>query len=394
MFAAAAMANPKMLSAAGGAGGASGIGGFMSKFSSITIKFKEFLIALAIVLVFVVLVIIVIYCFRVMYIRVLWIRRAEDLEGFMTSITADMQNTVLLYDGLIGATPVVAATAEAVDGAATDAVDGAAAAAAATDAWTSEIKRLFGDTIAASGETVPGIISLIRLKTPNKSQGQGQTQGTEGDPGKLVIQTDLEWYYKYQGIFANKLDLFLYDAVFKEFKRPEFQPPPGRPKQDLNTMGREYCKERIQSIVDLIPLVKIAITNVKPIEKAISDAVDFPKKQDFIQFFMGIRHIDMYLNVYGDTLMKMYENRRVSFFNYLISLVRPQYERFIVQEVVERWKQNLSNENETSARDLFDKRWAALREWIFTFIKDIMNASDDTFGESKDKAYEAKDYKL
>lgn len=382
------MLDPKMLSAAGGAGGASGIGGFMSKFSSITIKFKEFLIALAIVLAFVVLVIIVIYCFRVMYIRVLWIRRAEDLEGFMTSITADMQNTVLLYDGLIGATPAAdavdsAAAVDGADSAATDAVD-----SAATDAWTSEIKRLFGDTIAATGETVPGIISLIRLKTPNKSQGQGQTQGTEGnstDPGKLVIQTDLEWYYKYRGIFTNKLDLFFYDSVFKEFKRPEFQPPPGRPKKDLNTMGREYCKERIQSIVDLKD--KIAITNVQPIEKAISDAADFPKKQDFIQFFMGIRHIDMYLNVYGDTLMKMYENRRVSFFNYLISLVRPQYERFIVQEVVERWKQNLSNENETSARDLFEQRWDALRAWIFTFIKDIMSSSDDTFNENKEVGY-------
>lgn len=356
MFA-AAMANPKMLSAAGGS---SGIGGFMSKFSSITIKFKEFLIALAIVLAFCLLVWIVIYCFRVMYVRVLWIRRAEDLEAFMKSITTDMQKTVMIYDALIDTKPVTDTDTDTTTDTST--------------LWTSEIKRLFGDTSTTSSGTVSGIISLIRAKTPKETDINSETK-------QPVMQTDLEWYYKYKSIFANNVDLLLYDVVFKEFKRPEFQPPSDRvmAKSDPNTMGREYCLERIRSIDNLIPLIQKAIANMVPIEKAISESEDFPKKQQFIQFFMGIRHIDMYLNVYGDTLMKMYENRRVSFFNYLISLVRPQYERFIVQEVIERWQQALSSQNYDNAKTEFRTRWWALREWIFSFITQITSGSNDVF---------------
>jgi hypothetical protein len=78
-----------------------GAGDIMSNVASFTIKFKEFLIAAAIVLGFCLLVWLIIYCIRVMYVRVVLLRRSENLERFMEGVVSDMKTTVLLYDKII-----------------------------------------------------------------------------------------------------------------------------------------------------------------------------------------------------------------------------------------------------------------------------------------------------
>jgi len=354
-----------------------GAGDIMSNVASFTIKFKEFLIAAAIVLGFCLLVWLIIYCIRVMYVRVVLLRRSENLERFMEGVVSDMKTTVSLYDKIIARRfgdegnededededdeddkddvdeEIDDEDADPGRGTQDKTRDGPVN----MDTWNTQITLLFG-----------AILDFVRE-----------------DRGKGDVGTEFEWYFKYNGIFESPVDLFLYDSIFKEFRRDEFQPPPRLFNVSLNKNdnGREYCKSKIDKVkrmlVDALPT---ALAAFGKIEKEIYESKDFIGKQIYIDFCIGVRTMNMYLNVYDKSLKNMYENRRVSFFNYFIMLVRPQWEKFIMEEVVQRWRDALSSENENSTRDKFKTKWANLRKHIYKFIKNVFAKCDEIYNET------------
>jgi hypothetical protein len=199
------------------------------------------------------------------------------------------------------------------------------------------------------------------------------------------VGTDLEWYFKYNGIFESPVDLFLYDSIFKEFRRDEFQPPPSVPKTSMNKNdnGREYCKAKIDRVKRmLIDALPTGINAFDKVEQQIYESRDFVGKQVYIDFCIGIRTMNMYLNVYDKSLKNMFENRRMSFFNYFIMLVRPQWEKFILEEVVQRWRDALSSENEDSTRTKFKTKWENLRKHIYKFISNVWEKCEEIYNQT------------
>lgn len=366
-------------------GGGGGMGGIMSNVASFTIKFKEFLIAAAVVLGFCFLVWLVIYCIRVMYIRVIWFRRSENLERFMESVVTDIMATAALYDRIIARKfddPKDAEAAADADGAQEDLdVEDAEDAEEAEEAEGAEE----GTTSALGLGQRNGPVNIDDWNLRIRVYFGPIIDFIREDRGKADVGTDLEWYLKYNGIFESPVDLFLYDSIFKEFRRDEFQPPPQIPATSLNKNdnGRDYCQSKIDRVkrmlVDALPT---ALSAFERVEKEIYESRDFQGKQIYIEFCIGVRAMNMYLNVYDKTLKDMYESRRVSFFNYFIMLVRPQWQKFIMEEVVQRWRDALSSENENSTREKFKTKWANLRKHIYKFINNVFSKCDEIYNET------------
>jgi hypothetical protein len=343
-----------------------GVGSIMGSFVSTTIKFKEFLIAAAIVIGFIAIVWLISYCIRVMYVRIVWLRRSENLERFVQDIFKDMQDTISLYDALLKGR--LDETVKREDDAKDedededddrDEEDEEVTSSVQLEEWNNELKPLFGE-----------IIAFLKQDTGKKDE----------DFGKSIA-----WYFKYNSIFQNKVDLFLYDSVFKEFRHAEFQPALLTPENaglSLNDRGKQNCINRIQDVKDnLISPLPLQLEKFKALEQKIYESNDFVGKQKYIDFSVGIRTINMYMNVYEKTLKGMYENRRVSFFNFFITLVRPQWEKFIIEEVVNRWRDALSAQNENTTRAKFKTKWNNLRTHIREFIKSVWNKSEEIYND-------------
>ena len=360
-----------------------GAGQIMSNVASFTIKFKEFLIAATVILGFFFLVWLVIYCIRVMYIRVVWLRRSENLEKFMEEIMTDMLTTVKLYDKLM--------KKDYTEGAVLDADEEEVNDADNEDNNDAELENdeELNDNAADMSSIIlakkdgPVLIEDWNIKI--QALFGGIIEYIKEDRGKGDVGTDLEWYFKYNGVFESPVDLFLYDSIFKEFRRDEFQPPASVPKtsNNKNDNGRDYCKSKIDRVqrmlVDALPT---ALSIFDKVEQQIYESQEFVGKQLYIDFCIGVRAMNMYLNVYDKALKNMYENRRVSFFNFFIMLVRPQWDKFIMQEVVHRWREALSSENENSTRSKFKTKWANLRKHIYKFIQNVWSKCDEIYNET------------
>ena len=347
-----------------------GVGSIMGNFASTTIKFKEFLIAAAIVIGFIAIVWLIIYCIRVMYIRIVWLRRSENLERFVDGIFKDMQDTVSLYDAIMKGQldeTVKRDEDDDEDEDEEDARDEEVESSVMLDEFNNELKNVFGD-----------IIGFLKEGTCTLSKNKEKTS-IKDNFGK-----NIEWYFKYNSIFENKIDLFLYDSVFKEFRRAEFQPAltPENAGLSLNDRGKQNCIDRINEVKTCLssPL-PLQLEKFKALEQKIYESEDFVGKQKYIDFSVGIRTINMYMNIYEKTLKGMYENRRVSFFNFFITLVRPQWEKFIIEEVVNRWRDALSSQNENTTRAKFKTKWNNLRTHIKEFITSVWNKSEEIYNE-------------
>lgn len=333
-----------------------GVASIIGNFASTTIKFKEFLLATIIVIGFIAIVWLITYCIRVMYIRIVWLRRSENLERFMENLFDDIQTTVSLYNAVIG--KELDETSVEKTGDEEDEEDEAdQSAPLQIEEWNTELKLLFGN-----------IMSFLDLTT------------TTATTAKKEMRKNIEWFFKYNGIFENKIDLFLYDNIFKEFRRAEFQPSSQSSAQNSNDRGRDYCKSIIEGVKkNLIRPLPVALSKFSALEQKIYESDDFVGKQKYVDFSVGIHAINMYMSVYDKTLKGMYENRRVSFFNYFIALVRPQYEKFIIEEVVNRWRDALSAENEDTARAKFATKWKNLGKHIKEFMNSVWTKSEEIY---------------
>jgi hypothetical protein len=166
--------------------------------------------------------------------------------------------------------------------------------------------------------------------------------------------------------------------------RAEFQPVDKNVDKDLssNDRGKKNCSGRIEGVKNelILPLpLQLESNRFKALEQKIYESDDFVGKQKYVDFSVGIHAINMYMTVYDKTLKGMYENRRVSFFNFFIILVRPQYQKFIIEEVVDRWRDALSSKNRDTTRTKFDEKWKNLGKHIREFMNTVWTKSEDIY---------------
>lgn len=279
----------------------------LGNFASFTIKFKEFLIALAVLVAFVLLMVLIIYGARVVHPRFFWVRRSEDLNKIMGSIIEDMKRVQVLYNGIRG-----------------------------------------DERMGGLRQRLDGVMRFIESKT---------------------FEDDLTLYFKYQGIFDNSIDFWLFNTIFKEFR--QFSD-----KND-NDDGRAKLEARLGVARKAIRDLAGAMASVEAFERNVHElADDDGKKLAYVDLCVGVRTLDLYLNLYKEDLMRMHEIRRVSFFNYLVYLVKPHYERIILVEVVQRWRNAFKGENVEKRKEDFRVWWDGLYGRILGLIDEVYKSAD------------------
>ncbi len=280
-------------------------GNVLSKFASFTVKSKEFLIALGVLAAFILLIVLIIYGAKVMHPRGIFIRRAENLDKIMASFIADMRAVEKKYRQV------------------------------------QSKKKLAPLNLSLS--SMGGVMDFIASPSFAK---------------------DIETYFKYQSIFNNVMDEWLFTNIFKEFK--QFSPT-----RD-NTDGKNRLQSKLQRTREFIARVENVRREMDAIERLVyalpSSSVDKPA---YVDVCAGFRTIDALFTHYSPTLMAMYENRRFSFFNYLVFLVRPHYEKLVVEQVIVRWRDALRGAQVDQKREEFRVWWDGLRQKILNLATKI-----------------------
>jgi hypothetical protein len=280
-------------------------GNVLSKFASFTVKSKEFLIALGVLAAFILLIVLIIYGARVMHPRGIFIRRSENLDKIMATFIADMRAVEKKYRRV-------------------------------------QAKQKLSPVNTALS-SMGGVMDFIA--SPSFAQ-------------------DIETYFKYQSIFNNVMDEWLFTNIFKEFK----QFSPTRNNED----GKVRLQAKMQRTREFIARVENVRSEIDAIEKKVytipSNNVD---KAAYVDVCAGFRMIDALFAHYSPVLMAMYENRRFSFFNYLVFLVRPHYEKLVVEQVIVRWRDALRGASVDQKREEFRVWWDGLRQKILNLATKI-----------------------
>ena len=184
------------------------------------------------------------------------------------------------------------------------------------------------------------------------------------------FEQNLKVYFQFDSIFRNDIDLWLYDKVFKEFR--QFSVNDDNSEGKANLLNRLEITRRVKVVLDRM------MPKFKEFEEALYQAEEFPLKSTYIDFATKMRVIEMYMTTYSNHLMSMYENRRYSFFNYLIYLVRPHYERIFEKQVIERWRKALSKMDADKAKIEFDVFWSDLRKKIISLFGLVWQKANET----------------
>lgn len=73
-----------------------------------------------------------------------------------------------------------------------------------------------------------------------------------------------------------------------------------------------------------------------------------------IDLCLGLNILHLYMNIYFEDIKELHNNRRFSFFNYLIILIKPYVQTLIFDRIAEPWKETLSSKGFERKRTEFD----------------------------------------
>ena len=107
--------------------------------------------------------------------------------------------------------------------------------------------------------------------------------------------------------------------------------------------------------------------------------------QQMIDLCIGVQLMNLYLNVYFETIKGLQNSRRFSFFNFLIVLVKPYVNDLIFDRIVEPAKALFESNHITNEYNKFTAAWQELGNMIVDFPRTIANFGENFTIEKQDK---------
>ncbi len=270
----------------------------MSRQSAIDylLKFREVLIAVAIIVLLGIVGYIIWYSMRVKHPRPFWLNASQDLPAIMARVYQDMDG---INENLKRHTDVISlpVTSQFID-------------------------DILSVTVQGQRRVVrPRAMSLSPcVDVEFKGDRKPPVQKQDDDDVRNVFQV----YLEYNDIYNSSIDFVVYTTIMKHFKR-------------FSQCGTDN-DAGLKSVVTALEYVGKVQDELKgAIEKMDAQQWDL-KSPDILHLHTGVRRLHFYLVGIGcDQLKQMYQNRMFSITHFLIVLTKPFVDKILVKEVYARF---------------------------------------------------------